>query len=101
MRDRGVACHLGEQLCGLRLVGGEGDPDVAVRRDRLLLAVDPLVLREVLRDEHRLDVVAGAVGQRLLEELELAEAGKLVEHQEERVLAGSPAATFREVHSLG
>jgi hypothetical protein len=59
VRDGRVAGHLGEQLGGLGLDGGEGEADVAVGGDGLLLAVDALVLGEVLGDQH------GATGDRL------------------------------------
>src|SRR5207249_11734942 len=70
------------------------DPDVAVRDNRLVPSVGLRELSEVLDDEVRLDAVARQVRERRLQEIETAQRGKLVQHQEEpwTKLAPNPAA---------
>ena len=75
--------HLRDHLGRLDLVRRVGDPNVAVRDDRLVPSVGLRELSEVLDDEVRPDAVAGQVRERRLQEVEAPQRGKFIEHQEE------------------
>ncbi len=100
--DSSLTGHLGEQLGRLDLVRGVGHADVAVADDGLILAVGGKELAQVLHDEQRLEAVARDEGQRLLEDVEFAQAGEFVEQQQEfvRVAALARPADV-EVHAFG
>ena len=74
------ARHAGKPFGGLDPVRGIGDAHMAVGDDALVLAIGAPELGHVLHDEIGLDAVARDIGERLLEDLELAVGGKLVEH---------------------
>ncbi len=65
----GGAERIRHPLGGAVVIGGEGDADVAVIEDRVVLAVSLLDLVEALRDQEPLDAVTGHEGQRGLEEV--------------------------------
>ena len=71
---------------------------MAVVEYRVVRAVRLLELVERLRDEERLEPVAGDERKRGLEELQLSERGKLVEQEQEPVPVGGFAP---ELHRLG
>src|SRR5256884_964939 len=87
----------GVQTCALPILG---DPDVAVRDDRLVPSVGLRELSEVLDDEVRPDAVAGQVRERCLQEVEAPQRGKFIEHQEEAWTRRAPEPAAAGVESL-
>src|SRR5271166_4162386 len=83
--NRGLARHLGEQPRGLDAVRPERHARVAVRRDRLVMAVGTTNLRYVLGYQAGFDPVAGDQRQRFGEHVEAAESREFVYHQKEPV----------------
>src|SRR5581483_1054604 len=82
----------------LFVVGGEGDADAAVVDDGVRGAVSLLELVQALSDEQALDPITTNECEGGLEEVEPAEAGKLVEQHEQPVLGSSVVA---ELHRFG
>src|SRR3546814_3085501 len=58
---------------------------MTIIEDRVVLTVGLLDLVEALRDQERLDAVAGHEGERGFEEIESAERWELVEHEQQPV----------------
>ena len=85
----GGAQRLGNALGRALVVGGERHAHMAVVENRIVLAVGLVDLVERLRDQEGAQAVAGHEGQGALEEVEPAERGKLVEHQQQS-RAGAP-----------
>ena len=79
----GRAERIGQALGGALVVGREGDAHVAVVEDGVVVPVGPVDLVQGLRHQEGAHAVAGQEGQRRLEEVEPAERGELVEHQQE------------------
>lgn len=72
-------------LGGPLVVGREAHADMAVVEHAVVGAVCLLDLVERLRDQERLDAVAGHEGERALEEVEPPQSGELVEHHQDAV----------------
>src|SRR3546814_18290928 len=60
-------------LCGALVVGRERHAHMTIIEDRVVLTVGLLDLVEALRDQERLDAVAGHEGERGFEEIERSE----------------------------
>ena len=82
-RAEAVADALGRAL----VVGGEGDPDVAVVQDGIVLAVSFADLVEALGDQIGADAIARHERKRALEEVKPPQRRKLVQHHEELAAA--------------
>ena len=78
-RSERVRDALGRAL----VIGREGDADMAVVEDGVVLAIGLLDLVEGLRDQERLQPIARHEGELALEEIEPAERGELVEHEKQ------------------
>ena len=68
--------------CAL-VVGREADPHMAVVEDGVVRAVGLFDLVQRLRDQERLEPVAGHEGQRALKEIEPTERREFVEHEQD------------------
>ena len=99
--DRHRANHVGDELRGLDLVGGEGYTHMAVRDDRLISSVSMGKLGEILHDQIRPDAIARQIRERGLEYVHSSERRELVEHQKDRIPVSVAAPAFREIHCLG
>src|SRR3546814_1649054 len=71
---------------------------MAVAGDRLFLAVALLQLRQVLDDDERLEAVAGHIGEGVFKNLQLADRGEFIEHQQEAMLVMLHTAAALEIH---
>src|SRR3546814_18830576 len=69
------------------IVGREGDTDMAVVENRIMLAVSLLDLIQGLRDQESAHAVSGPEGEAGLEEIQATERRELVEHHRELVFA--------------
>src|SRR5258705_21303 len=85
---RGDAERIGHAARGALVVGSERDADVTVVEDRVVRSVSLLDLVERLRNEERLEAIAGHKGQRRFKEIEPAKCRKLVEHQQKALISG-------------
>ena len=93
------AKRIGDALGRPLVVAAEGDADVAVVEDSVVLAVGLGNLIERLRDEVGADAIASHEGERRLEEVESPEGRKLVQHHQElmpRPLAGIACELLRQ-----
>lgn len=79
--------RVGHPLRGALVIGREGDTDMAIVEDRVVLTVGLLDLVEGLGDQERLDPVARHEGELALEEIKPSERGELVEHEQHAVAA--------------
>src|SRR5262249_60762494 len=70
-------------LGGALVVGRETYPHMAVIEDRVVGAISLLDLIERMGDQETLQVVARHESERRFEEVEAAEGGKFVEHQQD------------------
>src|SRR3569623_13495 len=69
------------------VIGREGDADVAIVEDGVVLAISLLYLVEALRDQENAHAVAREKGEAGLEEVEPAQCRKLIEHHQQTVTA--------------
>lgn len=72
--------------CAL-VIGREGDAHMAIVENGVVRSVSLLDLVERLGDEKALEPIAGHEGKRRFEEIESAERGKFVEHQQQAMTA--------------
>jgi hypothetical protein len=89
--------RVGDALGGPLVVRREGDADMAIVEDGVVLAIGLLDLVEALRDQEGAHAIAGEEGEAGLEEVEAAERRELVEHHQQLV----PARARRRVQMLG
>ena len=87
--------RIGYALGRALVIAAEGDPDMAIVEDGVVLAIGLGDLVEALRDQVGADAVAGHEGERRLEEIEPSERRELVEHHQELVLAALPGIAFQ------
>src|ERR1700744_4615140 len=64
------------------IVGRERDADMAIVEDRVVRPIGAFELVQALRNQKTSNAVAGHEGKLAFEEVETAECGKLVEHQQ-------------------
>ncbi len=85
-------------LGGALVIGGEGDPDMAVIKDALFspYALENLVER--LRDQETADAVSGLVSERAFEEVEPPQRREFIEHHQELV---TPLFVVSALQALG
>jgi hypothetical protein len=79
------AKRIGDALGGALVVRGEGDADMAIVEDGIVLAIGLLDLVEALGDQEGADAIACHEGETGLEEVEAAKRWKLVEHHQQLV----------------
>ena len=96
--DSGFARHVGKGFGRFNGVRRVGNPHMAVGHERVFLAVHAVELGDVLNDDVDLAAVASDVGQGFFHNRELAQAGKLVQEQQEAMLVTRLAGTVREFH---
>src|SRR5574337_1788140 len=75
--------RIGDPLSGSLVVGGEAHSDMAVVENGIILPVSLLDLVQGLRDQEALQTVARHEGERALKEVETAEGGEFIEHEQQ------------------
>ncbi len=99
--DGRIAGHFGNPLRSAPFVWRVDDPDVAIGRDALVLAIGAEHLLAVLRRKKCLDAVARAFRERALEQLHAPERRKLVQHHQQPVLVRRHRLAVREFQLHG
>ena len=95
------AQHVGDASGGTFVVAGERDADMRVVENGgvLTISLDELVQR--LRDQTGLDPVPANIGEGVLKEVQFAQLGKLIQHQEDapsvRVLRCDLGQAFQDL----
>src|SRR3546814_11192580 len=79
--------RIGNAAAGPLVVGREGNADVAVVENAIMLAVCLFDLIERLGDQESADAITGHEGKRTLEEVQTAERRELVEHHQKLMLS--------------
>ena len=75
-----------------------GDAHMAVRHERVILAVHGIELGNVLNDDVDFAAVSRDVGERLFHDRQLAQGRELVQEQQEAMLVARHASAVREFH---
>ena len=74
--------HVRDPLCRAFVIGREGDPDMAIVEDRIVLAISFLDLVQGLRDQEGPYAIPCHEGEGCLEEVQASKRGELVQHQQ-------------------
>src|SRR5580704_19652699 len=85
---RRISDHSGEFFAGLKLVGSECDPAVAIAGDGFRSAVHAVNLRKILGHDAGPDAEPGHDRERIAEYLEVPELRKFVQHEQKRAFMG-------------
>src|SRR3546814_1481386 len=95
-----VSERIGNALCRAFVIGREGNANVAIIEDGVVLAISLLDLVEALRDQEGAHAVAGQERKAGFEEIQPAERRELVEHHEQ-LMPGSGIGAVLRMEMLG